>query len=162
MIEYVTNLKSFWDEDLAGHTYVRKVPFEAKNFDHLDRQYYNRDFLFQSFNEELPNSGVEFLSALGVSSGSVGWMCIVPNLILPTHKDTFYTLREKFNVDISRCMRYLIFLEDWKFGQLAVFENKIITDWKKGDVWVFDSTEMHYAVNASNSLFHTCQVSTFK
>jgi len=54
-----------------------------------------------------------------------------------------------------------VFLEDWQFGHYVGFTNTNITKWKAGDVYKFDSTELHYAVNASNKHFHTCQVSTF-
>jgi len=160
MLEYVTNIDNFWKQDLDGHTYARQVPFVAKNFDHLDRKYYNKDYLLQSFNEELPCAD-KFKESLDAAHASVSWTCVLPDVILPTHSDTFYTLRQKHNVSIEQCFRYLIFLEDWTFGQFVGFTNKNITNWKAGDVWKFDSTEMHFAVNASNELFHTCQVSSF-
>lgn len=162
MIKFVTNIQSFWDEDLKNHIYSREVPFVNKNFNHLDKNYYDRGFLLQSFNEELPDSGRKFLLSIPTEIGSVSWTCISPNLILPTHKDSFYTLRKKENVELDECIRYLIFLQDHVFGQIAVFENKVISTWSKGDMWVFDSNEFHYAVNASNVPFHTCQVSTIK
>lgn len=162
MIEFKTNIQSFWDKDLNTHRYARQVPFVAKNFDHLDRQYYNRDYLLQSFNEELPNCWKKFLSSTDVHVGTVSWTCILPNVILPSHHDTFYTMRQEHDISIDACFRYLIFLEDWQFGHYAGFTKKHISHWKKGDVWVFDSTEIHFAVNASNFPFHTCQVSTFK
>lgn len=161
MLEYYTNLSPFWNEDLKNHVYAREVPFVAKNFNHLDRTYYNKDHLLQSFNEELTCSE-KFKKSLNVKEGSVSWTCILPNVILPTHRDTFYTLREQHNVGIENCFRYLIFLEDWVFGHYAGFEKRSITNWKAGDVWIFDHQELHYAVNASNIPFHSCQVSTFK
>ena len=161
MLEYYTNIENFWKDDLASHTYVRQVPFVAKNFDHLDRKYYNKDYLLQSFNEELPNAE-QFKGVLDAAQASVSWTNILPDVILPTHKDTFYTLRQEHNVELDACYRYLIFLEDWVFGHYVGFENKNITQWKAGDVWRFDGHEMHYAVNASNVPFHTCQVSTFE
>jgi hypothetical protein len=161
MLEYVSNIDNFWKKDLGEHTYARQVPFVAKNFDHLDRTYYNKDYLLQSFNEELPCAN-KFKEVLDAAQASVSWTCVLPDVILPTHNDTFYTLRQQHNVTIDQCFRYLIFLEDWTFGQFVGFTSKNITNWKAGDVWKFDSTEMHFAVNASNELFHTCQVSTFK
>jgi hypothetical protein len=160
MIEYYTNINNFWKDDLANHNYAREVPFVAKNFDHLNRKYYNKDYLLQSFNEELPNAD-RFKGALDVTHGAVSWTCILPDVILPTHKDTFYTLRQEHNVSIEQCFRYLIFLEDAVFGQSVGFTKENITYFKAGDVWKFDSTELHYGVNASNIPFHTCQVSTF-
>jgi len=161
LIKFYTTIENFWQEDLKNHSYARTVPFVARNFDHLDRNYYNRDHLLQSFNDELPCAD-RFEQVLNVKNSSVSWTCILPNTILPTHRDTFYTLRQQHNVEIDQCFRYLIFLEDWSFGHIAVFENNIITNWKAGNVWIFDSEELHYAVNASNVPFHSCQVSTFK
>ena len=160
MPEFVKNINVFWKEELASHTYTREVQFVAKNFDHLDRKYYNKDYLLQSFNEEL-SCADEFKGALDVNTASVSWTCILPDVILPTHKDTFYTLRQEHNVELDDCYRYLIFLEDWVFGQYVGFEDTSITNWVAGDVWKFTGHEMHYGVNASNCLFHTCQVSSF-
>lgn len=161
MVEFVKNIDVFWKEDLDKHTYAREVPFVAKNFDHLDRKYYNKDYLLQSFNEEVPCAD-KFKDVLNATIASVSWTCILPDVILPTHKDTFYTLRQQYNVELDDCYRYLIFLEDWIFGHYVGFEVKSITEWKAGDVWKFDAMEMHHGVNASNILFHTAQVSTFK
>lgn len=160
MAEYITQLDNFWKDDLENHTYVREVPFVAKNFDHLDRKYYNKDHLLQSFNEELPCAD-RFKGVLNAVKASVSWTCIPPAVILPTHKDTFYTLRQEHNVELDKCYRYLIFLEDWVFGHYVGFETQNITNWKAGDVWKFTGYDMHFGVNASNVPFHTCQVSTF-
>lgn len=160
MINYVTRIDNFWQEELSTHIYAREVPFVAKNFEHLDKDYYNSGYLLQSFNEELLCTE-QFKGVLDAHTASVSWTCIMPNVILPTHKDTFYTLRQEYNIEIEQCFRYLIFLEDAKFGHYVGFENENITDFKAGDVWKFDSTELHYASNASNTNFHTCQVSTF-
>jgi hypothetical protein len=161
MPEYVKTLDNFWREDLKKHTYTKQVPFVAKNFDHLDRSYYNKDFLLQSFNSEVP-CYVKFKDILNVVHASVSWTNILPNVILPTHKDTFYTLRQEHNVEFDNCFRYLIFLDNWEFGHYVGFEAVNITHWKAGDVWKFTGHEMHYGINASNNPFHTCQVSTFK
>ena len=160
MIKFVKNIENFWKEDLANHTFARQVEFVARNFDHLDRTYYNSGYLLQSFNEELTTTQ-DFKNALDVKEASVSWSCILPNLILPTHSDTFYTLRQEHGVNIEQCFRYLIFLEDWVFGHYVGFESLNITNWKAGDVWMFDSEENHYGVNASNVPFVTCQVSSY-
>ncbi len=162
MIEYVTKIKSFWDLDLQNHTYARTVPFVAKNFDHLDKKYYSQGHILQSFNEELGDPS-QFCKSLSVeNNASVSWTCIEPNVILPIHSDSFYTLRTANDVSLENCYRYLVFLEDYVFGQYVGFESCNIRDWKKGDVWKFDGSERHFAANASNHRFHTCQISTFK
>lgn len=160
MLEFVTNIENFWQEDLNNHLYDRKESFGLDNLSHLDKSYYNNGCYLQSFNDELP-SAEDFKKALSVIIGSVSWTCVLPNSILPIHQDSFYTLRTQHNVDIAHCYRYLIFLKSWEFGQSVEFENMQISKWAVGDVWKFDHSERHYAVNASNSAFHTCQVSTF-
>ena len=160
MIKFVKNIENFWKEDLANHKFARPVEFVAENFNHLDRTYYNSGFLLQSFNKEIPNIQ-DFQLALDVKNTSISWLCILPNVILPTHRDTFYTLRQEHAVSIEHCFRYLIFLEDWVFGHYVGFENLNITNWKAGDTWMFDSEENHYGVNARNVPFVTCQVSSY-
>jgi|TARA_B110000977_G_scaffold65885_1_gene89694 hypothetical protein len=160
MIEYVTKIDNFWKDELATHTYKRRVLFDAKNFDHLDRVYYNKDYILQSFNDEL-NCSSRFKADLNAAEGAVSWTCILPDVILPTHKDTFYTLRQEHNVPIEKCFRYIVFLEDAVFGHSVNFTTKNITNFAAGDVYKFDCNELHYGVNASNVAFHTCQVSTF-
>jgi hypothetical protein len=160
MIKFVKNIENFWKEDLANHKFARQVEFVAENFNHLDRTYYNSGFLLQSFNEEIPNIQ-DFQLALDVKNTAISWLCILPNVILPTHRDTFYTLRQEHAVGIEQCFRYLIFLEDRVFGHYVGFENLNITNWKAGDVWMFDCEENHYGVNASNVPFVTCQVSSY-
>jgi len=86
-----------------------------------------------------------------------------PGTILPLHSDTYARYKQIYQLpDTSKIWRAVIFLEDWTFGHYVGFENINITHWKAGDVWKFTGHEWHYAVNASNVSFHTCQVSTFK
>ena len=160
MLQYYTTIDNFWKDELSTHNYTRNVVWDAKNFNHLDKDYYNSGYLLQSFNEEL-SCAEQFKGVLDAHTASVSWTCILPNVILPTHKDTFYTLRQEHNVELDDCYRYLIFLEDWVFGQYVGFEDTSITKWGAGDVWRFTGHEMHYGVNASALNFHTCQVSTF-
>ena len=160
MIEYVTRIDNFWKDDLVNYTYTKKIPFVGKLFDHLDRTYYNKGHVLQSFDDDVPNAQ-HFKNALNVTTDSLSWVCIEPNVIVPTHRDTFYPIRETYNVNLEQCFRYIVFLEDWQFGHYVGFTNKNITKWKAGDVYKFDSTELHYAVNVSNLRFHTCQVNTY-
>ena len=160
MLQYYTTIDNFWKDELSTHNYTRNVVWDAKNFNHLDKDYYNSGYLLQSFNEEL-SCAEQFKGVLDAHTASVSWTCIMPNVILPTHKDTFYTLRQEHNVELDDCYRYLIFLEDWVFGQYVGFEDTNITKWVAGDVWRFTGHEMHYGVNASALNFHTCQVSSF-
>ena len=159
MIGYHGCIEDFWSDALASYTYVREVKYEGVRSEwHSNFQ----GILLQSFDEELPEFWPKFQEALGVTTGSVGWINIRPNQIIPPHTDNFYMLRQKYNATVDDCLRYLIFLEDWKFGQYVEFEDLSISKWKRGDVWFFNYKSKHWAVNASNDDLHTCQVSTIK
>ena len=79
MVDFIKNIKNFWREDLANHSYERKTYFDSPNFDHLDRQYYNKDYLLQSFNKDVP-CAEKFRSALDAIKSSVSWTNILPDL----------------------------------------------------------------------------------
>lgn len=160
MIEFIGNIEDFWSNHLASHEYVRQVPFTGMRKDWHDN--YNRDYLLQSFNDELPYIWKQFYTVLDVEEGSVAWTCILPNRILPPHYDTFYTLQQQMKVPMEQCVRYSIFLDDYEFGQYVQFDDIAVNTWKKGDIWLFDSSVHHWAANASNVNFHTCQVSTLR
>jgi AAA+ ATPase superfamily predicted ATPase len=116
----------------------------------------------QSFNSELPNGWENFLKAFNLSKGAVSWTLIEPGKIVPIHQDFFVNLRKDTNVPVENCIRYIIMLEDWQFGQVLEFNNQSIRKWKQGDAWMFDSLEFHWAANASNYNFYSCQVSSFR
>ena len=54
-----------------------------------------------------------------------------------------------------------MFLQDWELGQMVEFEEKILTRWKKGDVWSFGINDSHWAANGTQDNFITCQLNTF-
>ena len=166
MIEYVTTIDNFWKDSIEDFKYSRSVPYESMTY---QKDKWHKNFhignLLQAFENELPIFYKNFSRSLQLNENiptMTSWICIVPNQIIGPHNDSFFQLRKKYNdPDISQCRRYLIFLEDWVFGQIVEFKSKTIRNWSNGDVWIFDSTETHWAGNASNFNFHTCQVSTF-
>ena len=103
-----------------------------------------------------------YYSILGVQPGSVCWLCLEPKEIIPIHRDSFYMLKTKMNVEVEECVRYLIMLEDWEPGHMVQLDDLVLADWKAGDVWYFDSTVLHWTANCGVTNFYSCQVSTLK
>jgi len=161
MLGFKGNIKNFWSDELQSHQYINKTPFKGMR-DHWHDNFHSDGYLLQSFNQDLPPMREKFYEAVGVKGGTVTWTCLIPNTILPPHTDRFYLLSQTTGVPQDQCVRYQIFLEDWKFGQYVELGDQSITKWKSGDVWFFDWNVLHYAVNASNYNFHSCQVSTNK
>ncbi len=157
---FVTTIEDFWSEYLANYEYKHETSYSNMRDEwHIN---FKQGNLLQSFDDELPPVWTRFKKELKISVGTVSWINLRPNQIIAPHTDNFYNLRQKENTQIENCIRYLVFLEDWKFGQCVDFQDLTIRNWKRGDTWYFDSTEKHMAVNASNFDFQTCQVNTIK
>lgn len=159
MIEFFKNIPDFWSDSFVDFEFPHKVSTGQQ--DHFHPNYFLPGAeLLQAFGNEVPCKE-KFMKTVGAEQGSISLICLEPSKVIPIHRDTFYKLRQEFNVEIERCLRYLIFLEDWTFGQIVEFESRIITEWKSGDIWCFDTTYLHYAANSSHKNFITCQVNTF-
>lgn len=162
MKKYVKNVKDFWSSEMYSHEFTSIYKLGK------ERDIHHENFLevvtevSQSFNDELPSYWPKFLESMELEEGSVSWTMIRPARIVPIHQDYFVNLRKNYNVSLEQCSRYLLMLDDWSFGQLVELDDLTITRWKKGDVWEFDYTVSHWAVNASNINFYTCQISRFK
>jgi hypothetical protein len=161
MLGFKCNINDFWSNSLESFEYTSQTPFKGMR-DNWHENYSTDGYLLQSFDNDLPIDHNKFYQALQVMPGTVAWTCLVPNTILPPHIDKFYLLSKKTGTLQEDCIRYVIFLEDWQFGQYVQLGDTSIIKWNKGDVWYFDWEVLHFAVNASNVNFHTCQVSTKK
>lgn len=66
---------------------------------------------------------------------------MLPGNFMPMHVDP-HTQYEQDS------QRYWIPLQDWQSGHIFMYENQVITDYKKGDVWTYtDSGALHGAAN---------------
>lgn len=161
MIEFVTNIKDFWSQDLEKFIFPIRSPIGLAARDYWDHpNFQNSKPLLQAFDNDLPNYWNKFLFHVNTTKGTVAWTNLEPGQVLPVHTDEFFKLRTKYHVDIEQCKRYLIFLNDWVLGHSVDFEEMTIPRWIRGDVWMFDHRSHHCAANASKVDFITCQVNT--
>lgn len=161
MIEYYTRLEDFWSKDLSNYIFKENVSTGQQDVFHPNYSD-SKNNLLQGFDDQLPEIRNDFFTSLKINEGTISWTVIKPGNTIPLHSDTFHKLRSKYGVDVSQCLRYLIFLEDWTLGHFVEFEEVHITKWQKGDVWRFDHNSPHCAANASHRNFYTCQVNTVK
>ena len=45
--------------------------------------------------------------------------------------------------------RILVCMSDWVFGQIIMIEDLVVTNWKKGDGYIWDSEALHMSANGS-------------
>jgi len=160
MLKYHGHLYDFWSNELLDYKFPESVSTGQREGLH---EYYHSESnnLAQGFGDQLPACREKFFQELNIHVGTISWTCILPGRVIPTHNDLFYKLRKKHSVEVDDCIRYLVFLQDWELGHMVEFEERPITKWKKGDVWMFDHLSYHCAANTSNNNFITCQVNTF-
>ena len=82
-----------------------------------------------------------------------------PGFCIPPHRDTFYKLKQKVVEGLP--VRVNIFAQDWQSGHFLQVDNEVITNWKQGDGYVWDSTPLHCSANAGLVPKYTVQVSGF-
>jgi hypothetical protein len=70
-----------------------------------------------------------------------------PGRYLPEHSDTYEKYRKKFGLDSSQIIRILLYLEDWKPGQLNTVESHMLHDWKAGNWIAWHGASVHSAAN---------------
>jgi hypothetical protein len=74
-----------------------------------------------------------------------------PGQFTSPHYDSFIGYCKFKNIPesmASKIKRYVIFLKDWKFGQVFCFENQTISNWKKGDMIAWPYMQIHSTSNA--------------
>lgn len=164
MIKFEKTISDFWSQDLKDFKFSVLSPLTQAQREYWTHPNYNNELnkLEQAFDNDLPDYWPRFMEEMNIKEGTVSWTNIAPGNVVPVHTDKFYKLRKKYNVTEDECIRYLMFLQDWELGQMVEFEEKILTRWKKGDVWSFGIDDSHCAANATQDNFITCQINTFE
>ena len=81
---------------------------------------------------------------------------MLPGNFMPMHVDphTLYQRNSK---------RYWMPFQDWEPGHIFMYKDSVITNYKAGDVWVYeDATALHGAANIGHTPRIVLQISTFQ
>jgi hypothetical protein len=79
---------------------------------------------------------------------------MMPGNFMPMHKDP-HTMIE------TNSQRYWMPFQDWTPGHIFMYEDKVITNYKAGDVWCYeDSAAIHGAANIGYTPRIVLQIST--
>jgi hypothetical protein len=81
---------------------------------------------------------------------------MLPGNFMPVHRDP-HALYQK------NSKRYWIPLQDWQPGHIFMYEDRVITDYKAGDVWVYEEAgALHGAANIGYTPRLVLQISTYE
>lgn len=81
--------------------------------------------------------------------------------ILPWHKDRYFYLKNRFPEDKRPVWRFLLFLSDWEIGHIIQVKNSIYSNWKQGDVVVWQPDSYHLSANVGLKTKWTCNITGF-
>lgn len=114
---------------------------------------------YQHFDEELPAFSRKLAKACELNHPVVSMIRQDPGQVIPWHQDSFYKLRQKYNVPAAEILRCLIFLEEWKTGHYFQIAEYPLVRWKQGDVYMIPPGVYHLSGNCGLEPKYTAQVS---
>ena len=85
-----------------------------------------------------------------------------PGRMLMWHFDTYATFVNRKNIDQTDALkikRSAIMMQDWDFGQVIQIGNEMISHWKQGDVFTWESYTWHGTANFGKSDMIVLQLS---
>ena len=80
------------------------------------------------------------------TSSKIHWWFtkMMPGQFMPVHTDP--------HAHDQPCNRYWMPLQDYEFGHVFLYNNRMVSDYKKGDVYMFDNErDMHGAANIGHT-----------
>jgi hypothetical protein len=113
--------------------------------------------------------GQELGRELGIE-GSFSWLQeinyaihkIYPGQVLPYHRDHYVRYKEIHGIiDPNSIERIILFLEDWKPGQILGIENEILSNWNAGNWVSWQGEAVHMAANLGHNDRYTLQITGY-
>jgi len=78
--------------------------------------------------------------------------------IMPVHRDP-----HTYDPDLYKVERYWLAMQDWQHGHIFMYDDQVLTKYKKGDVFKYpDAQELHCACNIGNETRLTFHFSTYE
>ena len=85
-----------------------------------------------------------------------------PGQYIPYHMDVLTSSGIEASKVVKNGYRIIIFLTDWRIGQVFGCVDESITKWKAGDVFTFEDDDYHWSANTGMSDKYTIVISVMK
>lgn len=103
----------------------------------------------------------DLLNQLPLDKGIVCLTRQDPGQVIPWHQDNFFMLRRLYPQDHRTIVRVLLFMEDWKNGQLLQIGDEFLHHWQRGEVYIWKPDTWHLAGNVGYETKWTCNITGF-
>ena len=158
-------IKVFWNNEYQNLDYANESFNDTKLLDQWTQQGYSNRFTGDmcDMRQQQPswnNYFVKHFRDRGWNDIGTSYYRMNTGTVLPTHGDLYKRYVELFNLkgNEHRIHRAIIFLQDWRPGHYAEYEDQPFVKWSAGDVveWTYDTP--HMAANLGTDPRYTLQV----
>ena len=150
---FVTNRKSADKQFIRRNNDLMSVGYKK-----------NTNEFYQIFSYQYPDLFQKFIDACKLENGVSSAILQPPGNVLGWHQDAYVQFRKKnmAKSKTKKICRYMILLEDWKWGHSFTAGNSTITQWKQGDVVYWEPYMFHCGANAGMEDKITLNVTGFE
>lgn len=159
------HIPKFWDDEFKNLDYINEEFNDVENLKRWESQGYANRFTGDmcDMRSPQPSWNYRFLNIyteMGWKDIGTSYYRMATGTILPTHSDLYLRYVNLFNLQGQehRIRRAIVFLEDWKPGHYAEYNDIAKTNWQAGDVveWQYDAP--HMAANMGLEPRYTLQL----
>jgi len=142
--DFTINLEDFKFRDNKVNQYDDSFDLESNAA--IKAGYGENTNVQKCYYEDYPKYMIEYLKKFPIEMINSNFHYHKPGYFISPHRDHFRGIADKKN---KTPYRICVFMNDWSFGQVLMIGNSVLSNWKKGDAWIWDSTELHMSSNGS-------------
>jgi hypothetical protein len=149
MYKYLGNYNFEFNIDLDKLTYhSHKIDKHSDKNSNTAKEagYGDNTEIHKVWGEDYPSELLEYVNRFPIKWVNTNFQVQKPGFIIPPHKDSFDMIKSLHN---KKPYRILVCMSNWIFGQVIMVDKSVLTNWKKGDAWVWDSEAIHMSANGS-------------
>ena len=159
------HIPKFWDDEFKHLDYINEHFNDTVSIERWMAKGYANRFTgdmcdMRNTQPEWNERFVNIYTELGWKDIGTSYYRMGTGTILPTHSDLYLRYIELFKLQGQqyRIRRAIVFLEDWKSGHYAEYNNIAKINWQAGDVveWAYDVP--HMAANMGLDPRYTLQI----
>lgn len=159
------HIPKFWDDEFKQLEYVNETFNDTANLKSWLSLGYANKFTGDMCDMRSPQPSwnkrfVDIYTEMGWKNIGTSYYRMATGTILPTHSDLYLRYVNLFNLkgQENRIRRAIVFLEDWRPGHYAEYNDVAKVNWKAGDVveWQYDAP--HMAANMGVDPRYTLQI----
>jgi hypothetical protein len=163
------NIEPIWDNEFKTLNYVQEQfndPDQLDQWKSIGFQNVATGYMcdMRSPQPSWNNRIVELFVEMGWKNIGTSYYRMGPGSILPTHRDLYKKYVSLFNLQGKEhtIRRAVIFLENWKPGQYAEYENSPFINWQVGATVEWEYDALHMAANVGVEDRYTLQITGHK